>query len=102
MVFNYTIQTGPDIYSEQTDETFCDETDFDYEVDDNEIEEEIVNIIYNNYFKKHNFDKKQTKNIKKEIKEFISDYDLFDTLSKDLYDELEDSFRDQAIESYNN
>ena len=100
MVFNYTIQVGPETYSEELDETFSDYTDFEYEVDDDDVEDELANILYDGYLKKLKLDKDQAKLIKKEIKQFVSDYDLFDVLSEEYYDELKDNFTSEAMETY--
>ena len=100
-VFTYTRQTGPDIYSEQTDETFCDTEDFEYEVDSDELSEAIEEIAYDKYFRNISVDKEQKNKIKKAIKSFISDCDLSDNLEDYFEDELKDYFEEDAFNSLN-
>ena len=100
-VFTYSRQTGPDIYSEQTDETFCDTEDFEYEVDYDDLSEAIEEMVYDNYFRNISVDKEQKKKIMKAIKSFISNCDLSDTLEEYFEDELKDHFEEDAFNSLN-
>lgn len=99
MKFNYCI-TGSSIYSEETDENFCDEVTFEFEADDDEVEDAVVDIIFDNEFKKYKFDKEQTKKIKEALKQTLCDYDLSDDIKAGLRDDLAEVFREQAMESY--
>jgi len=97
--FTYTRQIGPEYYSEQTDETFCDTEDFDYEVDDTEVSDAVEVLIYQNYFSKCGLNDDQKTKVKKAIKSFISDFDLSDALEEGLEEELKDYFESDAFSS---
>ena len=102
-IFTYTVQIGPSRYSEETDEEFCDEEDFEYEVDSDEIEkalgeiivdEELTNVIC--------LDSCQKKQLAKNVATFISNTDLIDTLTDYYEDSLKDYFESQAMEAWDN
>lgn len=102
-IFTYTVQTGPSRYSEETDEEFCDEEDFEYEVDSDEIEkalgeiivdEELTNVIC--------LDSCQKEQLAKNVATFISNTDLIDTLTDYYEDSLKDYFESQAMEAWDN
>lgn len=107
--FTYTVQTGPDIYSEQTDECFCDEADFDYEVSSSKISQALPEIVLDNYFNKFfkNFPDKENKDLQKQLKrEFIEAMSnlLSDIDGEDLEDYFEEDlksyFEEEAMDSY--
>ena len=96
--FVYTRQCGPSYYSEQTDEEFCDEESFEYEVSLDEIQEGLAEIIADSYFKDARVEGNYY-DIVKAIKSFISDNDLEDGLIETYEDELKDHFEDDAFNS---
>lgn len=75
-------------YIENSDEYDYWGDEFEYEVDYRDVEDAIVDIVASGYF---NGDKK-------EIKEFLDDYDLYDYLAETLEDELHDYFEEEAFE----
>ena len=99
MKFNCCID-GSSTYSEQTDEDFCDEVTFEFEADDDEVEDAVIDILFDNEFKKYNFDKEQTRKIKEALKQTLCNYDLIDDVEVGLKDDLAEVFREQAMDSY--
>lgn len=102
--FTYTRQCGPSRYSAQTDEEFCDEEDFEFEVSNEDIREALSELIFDNYFcnvpgLKDN--KEMVLKIKAGIKSFIWDNDFEDDLSDSYEDELKEYFAEQAADSWN-
>ena len=99
--FRYTKQVGRSYYSEQTDEEFCDEEDFEYSVSSDRIQSALADIISSTYFL-NNPILKETKEIKnaviKSVKEFIEDCDLEDALEYYFEDDLRDYFEEEAME----
>lgn len=93
-IFNYVIP-GDIYYLESTDENEeYGAEEFEYEVDDKDLEEAVIDIVYRNYF--NNFDNEK---LKKSIEYFISDFDLLDKLVDEFEDELHEYFREKAFES---
>lgn len=96
-IFKYNIPGKP-FYLENSDEWDDDGgEEFEYEVDDGELEEAVVDIIYRNYF--NNFDNKK---LKKSIEYFISDFDLLEKLVNEFDYELHSYFEEQAKEDFYN
>lgn len=100
--YTYYIPTGADYYSEQTDETFCEETEYDYQVSDDEIKNAILDIVYELYFDKCALDDDKKKKIKKSIAIFLDENDLIDTLVDNFDNDLKDYFEEEAIKSARN
>lgn len=95
MTFSYEIQSSPTYHSEETDEDFYDTETIYYEPNNQDLENAVVDVIFDNYFKKTVIDK-QT--FKKELKNFISDLDLQNI--EDYFEEdLKEYFREKALES---
>ncbi len=91
-------------YDRDLDETAEDTENFQYEVEDQEIEDAIVDITFHNYFKKIPMVTDKREHIsacKKAIAEFISEYDLYDILKKNegMEEDLKDYFENDAFES---
>lgn len=100
--FTYTRQCGPSLYSEYTDEEFCDEEDFDYEVDEQELRDALSDLIFDDCFSnitgiKEN--KVMVLSIKKAINSLIFDNDLEDDLEDVYEDGLKDYFEADAFNS---
>lgn len=99
--FNYCIEVGCSRYSEQTDEEFCDTVDYDYNVSNDEIEEALGVIIFNEEIGANiKLDANQKKMLKNNLSKFLKDNDLIDELSDIYEDSLKDYFEEKAIESY--
>lgn len=110
-IFKYTRQTSPSYYSDQTDEEFYNEEDFDYEADMEEIQIALANIISQDYFinvldvlpntKNNDLKKKVLREIKKSIKSLVANNDLEEIFSEIYEDELTDYFEEDAMNSLN-
>ena len=111
-IFTYTVQTGPSRYSEETDEEFCDEESFDYEVDTEEVSDACAELTYDDFFstKLNNIplvkDNKELKSqlkqiIKQGISQFTSELDVSDKAEDYFEDGLKDYFESKAMESWN-
>ena len=111
--FTYTRQCSPSYYSEQTDEDFFDEEDFEYEVEWDRIREALSEIMYEEYFLNvikaipgiqddKELKKKICREIQKSINQMISGHDLEDSLSDDCEDWLKDYFEQDAMDCWNN
>ncbi len=99
MEFSYEIQSGPTYYDENYDEEYCDTETIYYEPDYDELENAVIDVIFENYFKKVVIDKKT---FKEKLKELITDLDLQEI--KDYFeDDLKEYFRENATErAWNN
>lgn len=76
-------------YIENSDEYDYWGEEFEYEVDYQDLEDAIVDIIAQaGYFDGD----------KKEIKKFLNDFDLYDSLADILEDELHEYFEEEAID----
>lgn len=110
-IFKYTRQTSPAYYSDQTDEEFYDEENFDHEADMEEIQIALANIISQDYFinvldvlpntKNNDLKKKVLREIKKSIKSLVANNDLEKIFSEIYEDELTDYFEEDAMNSLN-
>lgn len=94
--FTYTKITGH-YYCMASDEWEEDGVDFDYEVENDDLLPEIVDLLFEEYF-----DGIGDKNATKEaIKKMLNENDLVEVFA-DLYeDTLKDIFEDEAMECYN-
>lgn len=110
--FVYTRQCGPSYYSEQTDEEFCDEEDFEYEVDSDRVSDACAELTYEDFFStKLNqvSEIKENKELQKKIKQiiqqgisqFISELDVSDQTEEYFEDSLKDYFEEDAMEAWN-
>lgn len=99
--FTYYVQCGPDYYSEQTDETFCDEKEIEYEVEHDELVDALAEMVFDNEFDSKDLELNayQKKILTDSLRHFIinnnMEYDLADVYE----DDLREYFRDAAIES---
>lgn len=111
--FTYTRQCGPSYYSEQTDEDFCDEEDFEYEVDSDEISDACAELSYDEFFLNELMkipEIKENKDLQKQIRKaiengvsnFISDLDIEDQAEEYFDESLKDYFEEDAMDSWNN
>lgn len=94
MEFSYEIQSGPSYYDSDFDEEYYDTETIYYEPDYDEIENAVIDIIFDNYFKKVVIDKKT---FKEKLKEFITDLDLQE-IEDYFEDDLKEYFREDAME----
>lgn len=112
-IFTYTRQCSPSYYSEQTDEEFCDEESYEYEVELDEVRDALSKIIYQDHFlnviktipgiqNDEELKKKICREITNAINRMIYDCDLEDILSELHEDGLKDYFEQDAMECWNN
>lgn len=109
--FTYTRQSRPSYYSEYTDEDFCDEEDFEYEVDSDNLQDAVGELTYDEFFsyglrqipqikKNKELQKQIRKVIEHGIKMFISELDMNDA-SEEYFDEaLKEYFEEDAMEAW--
>lgn len=100
--FTYTKITGR-TYCGYSDEYEYDGVEFDYEVDKDQLLDEVVNLVFDDYFSKNEDISGfvgRTVSIKEGIRKFIEDYDLLDALVDDYEDWLKEIFEDEAMEYY--
>lgn len=93
MTFRYTKITNT-YYLSDTDEWEEDGIEFDYDVDDEDLLNELVYLIKEDYFDGNEED------IKKALKTLIKDLDLTNHLSDVYEDKLKDIFEQEALDSY--
>lgn len=100
--FTYTKITEK-VYLEGTDEYEEFGEDFEYEVDDEQLLDAVVDLVFDDYFRKtelvdiSNYGYEVRKGIRKFIED---DYDLFEKLVEDYEDRLKDYFEEEAMEDY--
>lgn len=110
--FRYTRQCGPSYYSEETDEDFCDEESFDYEVDSDQVSDACAELTYDDFFStklkqipevKDNkeLQKQLRKVIQQGISQFISELDVSDQTEEYFEESLKDYFEEDAMEAWN-
>ena len=68
--------------------------EFIYEVNDEDLLDEVVNILYKQYFKG---DKAQPEKIKFEIRQLIKDNELLETFVENYEEDLKDIFEYEAL-----
>ena len=100
--FTYTKITGR-YYLDYTDEWEEDGVDFEYEVDDDELLPEIVDLVFDDYFGDDKVvcdSEERTKDVKKRLKRLIEESDLIDIFADQYEDTLKEIFQDEAIDAY--
>lgn len=85
-----------DRYEEYGDE-------FGYKVEDNELLEEVVNVVFDDYFDdgsgvRYNVDIRKL--IEKGIKNFVKDFGFLDDIVDAYEDCLKEIFREEAFDNY--
>lgn len=75
---------------------------FEYEVEDDELLEAVVDLVYEDYFSKINIadNCEYVFAVKKGIKKLINDYDNLDEYVEEYDSELKDYFEKEAKEYY--
>ena len=76
-----------------------------YQIDDDELQDLIVDLVYKNLFKKEiriTFSIEQTINILKAIKIMIDENDLWESYFDEWYYEIKQYFEKQALKEWNN
>ena len=89
--FTYTKITGH-YYCQYSDEWEEDGIEFDYEVEEDELLNVVVDLLYYEYF--------EGKIQKEELKTFIEEFDLLDKIADGYEEQLKEIFEKEAFESY--
>lgn len=111
--FIYTKQCGPSQYSEYRDEEFCDEENFEYEVDWGKVKDACADLTYENFFLRGLMEIpeiKENKELQKQIRKviesgvskFVSELDIEDPVEEYFDESLKDYFEEDAMESWKN
>ena len=95
--FTYTKFTGH-YYCQHSDDWEKDGVDFDYEVDNDKLLPEVVDLVFNDYFG----DCKDKETVKTALRNLIEEHDLVETLADNYEDTLKEIFEDSAMEWYEN
>lgn len=97
--------TTKEYYIASSDEYECDYDEYEYTVENDELETAIVDELFYNYFKKEErlkFSVNQMCAIKNALKNLTDDNDNWEDLADDFESELKEYFRDDAYEEYKN
>ena len=82
------------------DEMAEDTEEFTYEADWKDVHDAIIDIVYNNNFRKMLATTHSEKVVIKScVKDFIEDHDLYDILEENLEEELKEYFKEEAFKS---
>jgi hypothetical protein len=96
-IFKYDRVIG-EYYILASDEYEYESEEFSYEVSDEDLMEEVVNIIYAEYFKGYfKGDKEKAEQVKLGIKAMIKDNELLETLVENYEYDLKDIFENEAL-----
>jgi hypothetical protein len=77
-----------------------DSIDFEYEVDDDKLLDDIVDLLYNEYFEDKLFaSEEKCKQFKKAFGNLISDFDFLDDLVDKYEDTIKDMHEEEALNS---
>lgn len=72
---------------------------YDYEVDEEEVLNFIIDYLYREFFRKWNLARLKD-DAKKAIKDIIDEYDLFDWFLQCLNDEIHEHFQAEASDAF--
>lgn len=91
--FSYTKITGH-YYCQYSDEWEQDGVDFDFTVDDSQLLDAVVDMLYNEYFFKESFAARES------LKQMIEEQDLLETLVDGYEDKLKEHFEQDALDAF--
>lgn len=97
MVISYDLRTSSIYYDDINDEEYYDTETIEFEPSQKELNNAIVDIIYDNYFKGTVAD---VKKFKEQLKDLMSYLDI-DCIDEYFEDELKDYFEEEAFNSFN-
>lgn len=100
-IFTYVFE-GKGYYLQNSDEYVYDCEEFDYEVEDSDLLDEVVNLVFNEYFTNTELNDfaKYWGAVKDGLRQFIKDNDNLDELVEYYVDELKEYFREDAYDEY--
>ena len=101
--FRYTKFTGH-YYCQYSDEWEEDGVEFDYEVSDEELLPEIVDLVFEDYFGEDSViceSEERTEAVKNKLRDIISDNYLIGQFADQYEDTLKEIFEREALEYYN-
>jgi hypothetical protein len=102
MTFTYTKITER-VYLESSDEYEEFGEDFEYEPEEEDLQEAVIDLLFDFYFKKEvidTFSVTQVIAIKKALKNFTDDNDNWEEMYRDFKDDLKSMFEQEAFEMY--
>ena len=76
MILRYTIQTSHGSYSENCDEDFYEIETIEYEPTQKQLDEALVDIIYDMYFDNKKYTAEQYLSVRRSIRNLIKDIDV--------------------------
>jgi hypothetical protein len=101
--FRYTKFTGH-YYCQYSDEWEQDGVEFDYEVEDEDLLPEIVNLLFEDYFesdKNYCDNEKSVKAIKENLKRMVEESELIEVFADQYEETLKEIFEQEAMDFYN-
>ena len=97
MVISYDVRTSSIYYDDINDEEYYDTETIEFEPSQKELNNAIVDIIYDNYFRGTIAD---VKKFKEQLNNLMSYLDI-DCIDEYFEDELKDYFEEEAFNSFN-
>lgn len=100
--FRYTKITGQ-YYLDYTDEWEEDGIEFDYEVEDEELLSEIVDLVFEDYFADDKVvcnSEEKTKAVKENLRRLFEENDLIGVISEQYESTIKEIFEKEAMEFY--
>jgi hypothetical protein len=100
--FTYQVDTNRH-YIASSDEYEYDSYELEYTVEDDDLKDAIVDILFDTYFSKedaNSFTLNQHIAVKKALKNFTDDNDNWENLAKDFEKELKEYFEEDALAEY--
>ena len=93
--FTYTKITGHYYcqYSDEWEEYGC---EFDYEVDNEDLFDAVVDLLIEDYFESIDV----TNNVRQKLRCMITDFDMLDEFADAYEDSLREMFEEEALENY--
>lgn len=101
--FNYEKVTGH-YYCNYSDDWEEDYVDFEYEVEDDDLLPEIVDLLFDDYFSDDKLiceSKERKKEVKERLKRLIDENDLVEVFADQYEDTLKEIFEEAALDWYN-
>ena len=102
MELEYEFQTGPSSYDDELCEEYFDTESFVYEASYKQVENAVVDIVFNEYFSQFFKDKSVKEEFKIKLKSFITNLDDEIDFEEFYSEALHEYFEDEAAEQFRN